>query len=87
MLRRCDLQFVKFVVILHALYSNNSFIKRAKSIIQIVFFLFCIYCFKVMKRTLDDNNNVLATSTLLSLDGYVVHINAITKNNSNENHH
>ncbi|CAF1218004.1 unnamed protein product [Rotaria sordida] len=40
-----------------------------------------------MKRTITDENNTLTSSALVSLDGYIVHINKITKNNTNDNHH
>ncbi|CAF5004219.1 unnamed protein product [Rotaria sp. Silwood1] len=40
-----------------------------------------------MKRTITDKNNTLSSSALVSLDAYIVHINKITKNNTNDNHH
>ncbi|CAF1202503.1 unnamed protein product [Rotaria sordida] len=40
-----------------------------------------------MKRTITDKNNTLPSSALVSLDAYIVHINKITKNNTNDNHH
>ncbi|CAF4917019.1 unnamed protein product [Rotaria socialis] len=40
-----------------------------------------------MKRTTTDSNNIPKSTTLVALDGYIVHINPITKNNTNDNHH
>ncbi|CAF4025951.1 unnamed protein product, partial [Rotaria sordida] len=40
-----------------------------------------------MKRTITDKNNTLTSLALVSLDAYIVHINKITKNNTNDNHH
>ncbi|CAF4668981.1 unnamed protein product [Rotaria sp. Silwood2] len=40
-----------------------------------------------MKRTITDKNNTLSSSALVSLDAYIVHINKITKNNTNDDHH
>lgn len=40
-----------------------------------------------MKRSFNQRNNVSTFRNLVSLDGYIVHINPITKNSGNDNHH
>jgi hypothetical protein len=50
------------------------------------FLIFIKENFNNMKRTTTDDNNLIA-SKFVSLDGYIVRINDITKNNNNNNHH
>jgi hypothetical protein len=40
-----------------------------------------------MKRSYSQKNDQLTSTNLVSLEGYVVHINNITKNTGNNNHH
>ncbi|CAF3618289.1 unnamed protein product [Rotaria socialis] len=40
-----------------------------------------------MKRATTDDNNTLTSTKLISLEGYIVHINGITKNSTNDNYH
>ncbi|CAF1286516.1 unnamed protein product [Rotaria sp. Silwood1] len=40
-----------------------------------------------MKRTLSEKNDILPSRNLVTLDGYIIHIGTITKNNGNDNHH
>jgi len=40
-----------------------------------------------MKRTYAEKNNEFRPTNLVPLEGYIVHINNITKNNGNNNHH
>ncbi len=40
-----------------------------------------------MKRTFTEKNNEFIATHLISLNGYIVHVNTITKNNGNDNNH
>ncbi|CAF4077371.1 unnamed protein product [Adineta steineri] len=40
-----------------------------------------------MKRTLPEKNNQFVPTNLVTIEGYIVHINNITKNKGNSNHH